>query len=123
MDEPDPFVQAIFKWDVAQRFVSPSTISQARHKLSHRVFIELLDNIRRFINKYTSLKTPIRQGSCRGLWKKEKGQRRGNIFLGLYRNDGKKILYPDGPSIYAVTDLNDISARTLFRWKTLYLEV
>jgi len=57
MDELDHFFQAIFKWDVAQRFVSPSAISQARRKLSHRVFIELLDNLCRFVNEHASLKT------------------------------------------------------------------
>ncbi len=57
IDEVDQFFQAFFKWDVARRFVTSSAFSQARRKLSHRVFIELLDLVCDFLNREANLVT------------------------------------------------------------------
>ena len=55
-DELDQIFQAIFKWDVARRFVSRSALSQARRKFSHTAFIELLDVVCRFVNEHAPLR-------------------------------------------------------------------
>ena len=56
-DELDQFFQALFKWDVAKRFVTKSAFSQARRKLSHRVFIKLLDQVCALANQQSDLAT------------------------------------------------------------------
>ena len=56
-DEVDQFFQAILKLDVAKRVVTRSAICQARAKLSHKVFIGLLDIICRFLNRWPGLHT------------------------------------------------------------------
>ena len=49
-DELDQFFQAVLKLDVARRVVTRSALCQARKKISHRVFIDLLDSICNFLN-------------------------------------------------------------------------
>ena len=44
-DELDQFFQAVFRWNIPKRFVSPSAFSQARRKLSHTAFLELLEEV------------------------------------------------------------------------------
>lgn len=56
-DELDNLFKAIFKWDVGQRVVTRSALSQARRKISHRAFIELLDAICAFVNRNAPLLT------------------------------------------------------------------
>jgi hypothetical protein len=56
-DEIDQFFQAILKLDVSRRIVTRSAICQARKKLSHKVFIGLLDIICRFLNQRSELQT------------------------------------------------------------------
>ncbi|WP_448721982.1 IS4 family transposase [Acanthopleuribacter pedis] len=56
-DELDQFFQAFFRWDVAKRWVTRSAVSQARRKLSHRAFIELLDTTCRFVDQHAPLVT------------------------------------------------------------------
>ena len=56
-DELDQLFQAIFKLDVARRVVTRSAISQARRKISHRAFVDLLDAVCGFINKHAPLVT------------------------------------------------------------------
>lgn len=56
-DELDQYFQAIFKLDVAIRFVTRSAISKARRNLSHRVFIDLLNVVTGFINQHGLLTT------------------------------------------------------------------
>lgn len=56
-DEIDQFFQAILKLDVAHRVVTRSAICQARKKLSHKVFIGLLDIVCRFLNRRNDLQT------------------------------------------------------------------
>ena len=56
-DEIDQFFQAILKLDVARRVVTRSAICQARQKLSHKVFIGLLDIVCRLLNRRNDLKT------------------------------------------------------------------
>lgn len=56
-DELDQFFQAIFKLDVAVRFVTRSAISKARRNISHRVFIDLLGVVTGFVNKRGQLNT------------------------------------------------------------------
>ena len=51
-DELDQCFQAIFRLDVAFRFVTRSALSQARRKLSYRVFLDLLDVITGFVNQH-----------------------------------------------------------------------
>ena len=57
MDELDQFFQALRRWDVARRFVTPSALSQARRKLSHTAFIAVLDAVCRYINDHGNLHT------------------------------------------------------------------
>jgi len=56
-DELDQLFQAILKLDVSRRIVTRSAICQARKKLSHKVFIGLLDIICRFLNRWSGLQT------------------------------------------------------------------
>lgn len=56
-DELDQCFQAIFKLDVAVRFVTRSALSQARRKISHHAFVELLDVITNFVSRYAPLVT------------------------------------------------------------------
>ena len=56
-DELDQCFQAIFKHDVPVRHITRSAISQARRKLSHRVFITLLDVVVRRLNLHPDLIT------------------------------------------------------------------
>jgi len=56
-DELDQFFQAIHKQDVATRQVSRSALTQARLKLSHRVFLDLLDVVTAFLNQHANLAT------------------------------------------------------------------
>ncbi len=56
-DELDQFFQALFRWDVAKRWVTRSAVSQARRKLSHHAFIELLDTTCRFVDQHAPLVT------------------------------------------------------------------
>ncbi len=56
-DELDQCFQAVFKFDVAVRFVTRSAISKARKFLSHRVFIDLLDFVVAFVNQNATLAT------------------------------------------------------------------
>lgn len=51
-DELDQFFQALHKCDVAIRKVSRSAICQARRKLSHSVFIDLLDRVCSLIDQH-----------------------------------------------------------------------
>lgn len=56
-DEVDQLHQAICKLDVAFRWVTRSALSQARRKLSHRVFIDLLDAVCSFVDRHAGLTT------------------------------------------------------------------
>lgn len=56
-DELDQFFQAIQRTDVAIRTVTRSAISQARRKISHQAFIDLLDVICHYVNKRAPLIT------------------------------------------------------------------
>ena len=56
-DELGQFFQAIHRWDVAKRVVTPSAFSQARRKLSHTAFIKLLDVVCRHVNDHAPLAT------------------------------------------------------------------
>lgn len=60
-DESDQFFQSINQCDVSERVVTRSAISQARRKISHGAFIDLLDKVCDCIHKY-----PERLMSYRG---------------------------------------------------------
>ena len=78
-DEVDQFFQAILKLDVSQRMVTRSAICQARKKLSHKVFIALLDIICRFLNRRSDLQN-------------YKGSR-------VFAVDGSTLVLPDTPDL------------------------
>ncbi len=56
-DELDQLFQAILKLDVAKRVVTRSALCQARKKISHRVFIDLLSSICKFLNLHVPMLT------------------------------------------------------------------
>lgn len=56
-DELDQHFQAVFKWDVAKRFVTRSAMCQARKKISFGAFIHLLDWICDCVNQAAPLVT------------------------------------------------------------------
>ena len=56
-DELDQFFQAVFRWSIPRRFVTASAFSQARRKLSHAAFLDLLDLVCDTANQAPQIQT------------------------------------------------------------------
>lgn len=88
MDELDQFFQAVFKWDIARRFVTPGALSRARRRLSHDVFIDLLDVIAGFLNRKAPLSTfhGLRVFAVDGSTMRVPDNQRNREHFGVQRN-------------------------------------